>query len=148
MTLIYLVSARDQVDGKSICVRAEIMINRNPSIALYRSYPTRDQKRAKMTAMIDILRRLDFPKNESISIYTDDEQIPWEWDELCKDEKSELNQDLDWIELKKLLSQFSIRPDIKDKGCLTTAMRSDMKLHMVQEWEEKHGHRGYRKENH
>lgn len=106
------------------------MINREEPVVLYRCYQTNSPKPAKMRAMIDVFSRLDFPKCESITIYTDDEEIAWEWNEICSSDKPVNQYSGEWRALLPHLFQFSLKPRIKDKGYLTTAMRSDMKLHL------------------
>lgn len=130
MTLIYLVAAQDSYKRNSICVRAEIMINREEPVVLYRCYQAKAYKIAKMRAMIDIFSRFDFPKCESIMVYADDEEIVWEWKDICSCDTPKGQYGGEWQELLPLLFQFSLKPHIKNTGYLTTAMRSDMKLHM------------------
>lgn len=133
MTLIYQVAARDKCKRNSICVRSEIMINREEPTVLYRSYQANSYKQAKLKALHDVFRRFNFSQNESIMIFSDDEQLTWEWKSLMDGDDEPQKQSSEWEELLPYLFRFSMRPQIKDKGCLTTAMRSDMKLHMQNE---------------
>ena len=130
MTLIYLVATQDSYKRNSICVRAEIMVNREEPIVLYRSYQTNSFKLAKMRVMIDIFSRFNFSKCESITVYADDEDIAWEWNEICSSDKPINQYRGEWRVLLPYLFQFSLKPRIKDKGYLTTVKISDMKLHM------------------
>lgn len=132
MTLVYLVAAPDPYKKNSMCIRTEIMTNREPAIVLYRNYRTGSYKQAKMMALIDILSRFKFPSKAGITIFTDDSEIEWEWKEICDSKDFWAIREDKWDELLPLLSKFAIKPQIKDKGCLTTAMRSDMKLYMQQ----------------
>ena len=132
MTLIYLVSAPDHCRKGSVCVRAEIMTNREDPIVLYRCYKTRSHKRAKLNAMFDIFSRFKFPKTESITVLADDERISWEWKDIWSGDELSAEENKDWAELMPHLLAFDTKPQIKDKGCLTTAMRSDMNIYLMQ----------------
>lgn len=109
------------------------MINREEPIVLYRSYRANSYKQAKLKALHDVFSRFNFSQKESITIFSDDEQLTWEWKNIIdSDDKIQGHSD-EWDVLLPYLLRFSMKPQIKDKGCLTTAMRSDMKLHMQNE---------------
>ena len=109
------------------------MINREEPIVLYRSYRANSFKQAKLKALHDVFSRFNFSQKESVTVFSDDEQLTWEWKNIIDSDDKAQSHSSEWEKILPYLFKFSVMPKIKDKGCLTTAMRSDMKLHMQNE---------------
>lgn len=130
MVLIYLTSLRDRWNTGNICVQTEIMENRCEPIVIYRSYKCSSHTFAKVKALTDVLSRFQFSKDESVTIFTDDEKIAAEWENILS---GSAPKSMAWAKLTAELFRFTLCPQLRKRGCLTVAMKSDLTKYLSQQ---------------